>query len=114
VLGTIRVLLVVPNVGELVGVLIELPILLTLAWIISVRVVVKAQVPHRLGPRLIVGASGLLLLLSTELVLSIWLFGNSAEAYFEAFRTPQGAIGLAGQAAFGLFPVVQLLIPPKP
>lgn len=71
VLGTIRFLVVVPEVGELLAVLIELPILLTLAWVISARVIVKTRVPRRLGPRLIVGASAFLLLLSAEFVLSI-------------------------------------------
>ena len=113
-LGTIRFLVVVPMVGELVGVLIELPILLTLAWVISARVIVRTKVPHRLGSRLIVGASAFLLLVSAEFVLSIWVFGNPVDAHFAAFRTPHGAAGLAGQAIFALLPTVQLLHRPGP
>lgn len=113
-LGTIRFLVIVPRVGDFVGVLIELAILLPLAWVICARVMIRSRVPHRPAPRLIVSASAFLLLLSTEFVLSFWLFGTSVDAYFGSFGTPHGAFGLAGQVAFALFPVVQLLTPPKP
>lgn len=113
-LGTIRFLVIVPKVGELVAVLIELPILLTLAWVICAGIMLKAQVPRRPGPRLIVAATSLLLLLSAEFVLSIWLFGNSVDAYLGSFGTLHGAVGLAGQVAFALFPVIQLLTPSGP
>lgn len=114
VLGTIRVLAIVPTAGDVVAVLIELPILLTLAWIVCARVMHRNQVPRRCGPRLVVAASSLLLLVTAEFALSLWLFGNSAGAYLDSMTTPHGAIGLAGQVAFALFPVIQLVTPPEP
>jgi hypothetical protein len=110
VLGTIRVLVVVPKVGELVGVLIEVPILLTAAWIVSLRVIARTHVPHKFGPRLIVSGCAFLFLVSAEFGLSTWLFGNSPAAFFASFRTLHGAIGLAGQVTFAMLPIVQLFV----
>lgn len=110
VLGTIRVLFVVPRAGELVGVLIELPIILTMAWIVCRWVIVKMQLPGRMLPRLAMSVCAFSLLIAAETLLAVWLFGNSVAAYCESFKTPQGVIGLGGQITFGLFPVVQLLV----
>jgi hypothetical protein len=54
--GAIRFLFVAPRVGALVGVLIELPIILMLAWIVCGWVIVKMRVPRRPVSRLAMSA----------------------------------------------------------
>ena len=107
-LGTIRVIVVGPSVGELNAVLLELPVILAASWFICRRLTTSLQVPPDLTSRVGMGASAFVLLLAAEVVLSVFLFGNSLDRHFENFRTFHGAIGLAGQFAFALFPIIQL------
>ena len=51
VLGLVRVPFLVPRVGETTAVLIELPIILTLAWLTCRRLVSSLEVPPRTGSR---------------------------------------------------------------
>ena len=103
ILGVIRVLVVAPRVGPLVAVLLETPIVLTFSWLAC----------ERIGRRLVLGARGLMgavafmLLMAMEFAMSIVLFGQSARAWFGAFATAPGAIGLLAQMAFGVMPIVR-------
>lgn len=108
VLGTIRTLFMAPLAGDLISVLIELPVILTFAWILCARLIKRFEVSKDLASRASMGAIALALLMCAELALSLWLSGNSIAQYFEHFRTAHGAIGLAGQIAFAAFPVLQL------
>jgi hypothetical protein len=108
ILGTIRVLVVAPRLGDLVAVLIELPIILTAAWIICDRVSARFLVPDRWRSRFVMGGIAFALLMVAELGLSVLLFGNSIGEHLGAYRSSHGALGLTGQLIFALFPLVQL------
>lgn len=105
-LGTVRVLLLVPQVGELAAALLELPIMLGISWYVCDKLIVRYQVPARIPPRLTMGAIGFGLLMLAELVFSLTLFGRSISDFAEALVTPHGSIGLGGQVVFGLMPVI--------
>jgi hypothetical protein len=107
ILGAIRVLVVAPRLGELVATLIELPIILTAAWIICERVSARFLVPDRWRPRLAMGGVAFALLMLAELGLSV-LLGNSIGEHLDAYRSLHGALGLAGQMIFAMFPLVQV------
>ena len=47
------------------------------------------------------------LLMGAEAVGSMLLFGQRLEAHFSSYATAAGGLGLAGQIAFGLLPIVQ-------
>jgi len=54
------------------------------------------------------GASAFLLLMTTELLLSIVAFGKTANEFFEDLVSSEAQLaGLAGQTLYGLFPVIQ-------
>ncbi len=108
VLGTLRVLVAAPRMGELASVLIELPIILTAAWIVCRRLVLRYAVPGRLPLRLAMGGVAFALLVFAELVLSVALFGNSIDQHLHAYGSPPGALGLVGQVVFAAFPWMQL------
>jgi hypothetical protein len=108
VLGTIRTLFLAPIAGDLIAVLIELPVILTFAWILCARLIKRFEVSNDLASRASMGAIAFALLMCAELALSLWLFGNSITGYSEHFRTAHGAVGLAGQITFAVFPVLQL------
>ena len=113
VLGTIRVLAVLPLVGETIAVLIEMPIMLTLSWIACRYIVARSHVPPIPGDRAVMGAVAFALLMVAEIGVS-WLLGRrSVSAYLAHYMTAAGALSLAGQIAFATFPALQLRFPEK-
>jgi hypothetical protein len=108
VLGTVRVLVVAPRLGELGSTLLELPVVLAAAWWLSARIVRRYAVPQEPRARLAMGGVAFALLMMAEAGLSIVLFSNSLAEHVGRYGSLPAALGLAGQALFGLFPLLQL------
>ena len=106
-LGTVRILVLIPRLGELVSTFIELPIILSVAWLVSDFLTHRFNVPSEWRVRLSMGIIAFGLLMAAELGLSVWLFGSTVEGYFAAYQSLPKIIGLAGQAAFALIPLLQ-------
>ena len=109
VLGAIRVLAVVPRIGELFAVLIELPLMLAASWIVCKSLIAHFQVLADIVDRAIMGASAFAFLLVSEVALSTYVFGNPIESTFMNYQTIHGFVGICGQLAFAAFPMLQLL-----
>lgn len=109
VLGTIRVLAVVPQFGETAAVLIELPVMLALSWAACAWLVRRFAVPRRTGDRLIMGGLAFLLLMSGEVGVSVFAFGRTVAEHLQTFRTADAQLGLAGQLLFAGFPLIQMV-----
>jgi hypothetical protein len=107
VLGTIRVLLVVPHVGQTVAVLIETPIILGIGWIACRRCTSVFQISRRLHPRMLMAAVAFMLLMFAEALLAVVAFGQTLAGFVTSLGTTPGAIGFLAQVAFGLIPVFQ-------
>ena len=107
-LGTLRVLAVIPVIGELAAVALEVPVILAVSWFVCRRLAMRFSVPPETGPRMAMGALAFGFLMLAEFALSIFLFGRSGAAYFALLQTPPGLLGLAGQIAFALLPIIQL------
>lgn len=107
-LGVVRVTFVVPAVGSLRATLLELPFTLAASWIVC-GWLVRIFATRSLGQAIGMGASAFALLMAAEAAGSILLFGRSLEDHIGSFATTAGGLGLAGQIAFGLFPVVKYL-----
>lgn len=104
VLGALRTLVVAPRTGATIAVFIELPVMLAASGLLAAHIVRRA----RLTPSAALGMGGLafLLLLVAEALLAISLADQDLGQWFaDLFRTP-GWIGLAGQIAFALFPLL--------
>lgn len=108
VLGTLRVLVMAPALGEVLSVMAEIPVMLALSWLAARRVVARLDIPARVGPRLAMGVLAFLLLMLAELALGLGGFGQSVADYVAALARPAGLLGLAGQAVFGLMPLLLL------
>ncbi|GAB4350906.1 MAG: hypothetical protein Kow0026_07490 [Oricola sp.] len=113
-LGTIRVLFLVPAVGETLAVLIETPVILTVSWYACAFVVAKLRVPPVTGDRIAMGMIAFALLMIAEAGVAWLLGGRSVSTYLAHYASPAGALGLAGQIVFGAFPVLQLGFSRKP
>lgn len=108
-LGTIRVLVLVPQFGEVVSTIIEGPFMLGASWIVSGVLIKRFSIKARLPDRLIMGGFAFLLIMIAELALGILLFDRTIHSHFDHYATLAGGLGLAGQVMFAAFPALRLL-----
>lgn len=113
VLGVFRTLFLVPRFGGTGAVAIELPFILAISWGACGLVLDRLPVRTRAG-RALMGAVAFLMLLGAEAVLSVLVLGLSAREFAASFAAPPGALGLAGQIAYGLMPLIRPKSPSSP
>jgi hypothetical protein len=107
ILGTIRVLLLVPRVGETTAVILEAPVMLAASWFICRWCVHRLDVRRTVPARSLIGLVAFLVLMSAEVGLGAVL-GRSLADQFAMYKSASGAIGLAAQVIFAMFPVIQV------
>ena len=107
ILGTVRVLAVIPRIGEFAATLLELPLILTASWFVSGWLIKKMRIAPQTSSRLLMGAVAFGLIMTAEPLLGL-LFGSSLSEQWLALQRPAGIAGLAGQALFGLIPWIRL------
>jgi hypothetical protein len=107
VLGSVRVLLVAPRLGEVRAVLLELTVMLGLSWVVVGWLVRRFAVPRKLGARLAMGILAFVLLIAAETVLAAFGFRRTLAEQAASYETVAGAMGLAGQMLFALFPLLR-------
>lgn len=107
-LGSLRVFLLAPWLGETLSVILELPLMLAAAWFICRALVRRFGVPATAAARLGMGALAFLLLIAAEITLGLTLFARSPDEVAAGFRTSAGLLGLVGQLLFAIFPWLQL------
>lgn len=105
VLGVLRTLVLLPLLGELTAVLMELPVILSMAWLVCTRILRHWPLlpPAALG----MGAIAFLLLMAAEAGLSTLLAGRSLAEHLALYAQLPHLVGLAGQLAFAVFPWIQ-------
>lgn len=113
VLGTARALFLAPILGEMLAVLIELPVILLASWLICRTLIEWFSIPATLIARGLMGATALILLLAAELLMSVYLFDRTIAEHLAIYQTTDGLTGLAGQIVFALFPGIQLATAPE-
>ena len=106
-LGTIRVLVLVPRLGEIAAVSLEAPAILAVSWFASRWTTKKFRVTSEVSSRLLMGAVAFALLMVVEGGVSVFAFGRPIEGYLAAFWSSQGMIGLVAQIAFAFIPLMQ-------
>src|SRR2546426_1908957 len=107
VLGTIRVLLVVPRIGTRTAELIETPVMIVVSFIAARWVVRRFAVPPTATQRIAMGLLALGLLLGAEFTFVLWLQGLTISEYL-AGRDP--VAGTAYLVALGVFAVMPLFV----
>ena len=105
VLGTLRVLVVAPYLGEFAAVALELPLMLGFAWAAFAVIAVHLELQHTFPAGMRIGALAFVLLMLVEPALAIVAFGRTPTAVAAAMTTAQGLLGLAGQVLFALIPL---------
>jgi hypothetical protein len=107
-LGVVRTVFIVPLLGDTFAVAVEVPIILAVAWIVSRWLTQRFEVSARLLPRAVMGATAFILLMAGEASLSMLLAGRSLAEHLQLYRETSHILGLVGQIAFALFPVLQV------
>jgi hypothetical protein len=110
VLGPIRILFLVPRVGERIAELIETPIMLVVV-ILAARWVARRFVTPRTPRKLVaVGCVALGLLLACEFTVVLWIRGLTIPEYM-ASRDPVAAVVYAVMLV--VFAIMPLLLAPR-
>ena len=104
-LGAVRTLYVAPRLGEVPAVLIELPVILTAAWLLCGWLLRRFAVPPDWRDRLVMGGLGFVLLMAAETAMSYYLFDRPLAEQLQLLTEPAGALGLLGQFIFATFPL---------
>lgn len=109
-LGTVRTLFVrdAPSGGRLVGVLIELPIMLSASWFLCRYVIRRFAVASTVIARAVMGGLAFGLLMLAELLVGALLFGRTPGQHFALYRDASYALGLVAQIGFSLMPLLQM------
>jgi len=102
VLGVLRTLVLAPLLGTLWAVLLELPVILTFAWLVCARIL--RRWPLSSSAAVGMGAVAFSLLMLLEASLSSLLAGRSLTEHLALYAQLPHQLGLAGQLAFAVFP----------
>jgi hypothetical protein len=105
-LGAIRVLWVVPAVGERLAELIETPIMLVVIVLSARWVARRFALASRPTTRLGVGGVALGFLLAAELTMVLWLRGLTASEYVASRDPLAGTVYLMMLGVFAIMPLL--------
>ena len=105
-LGTIRVLWVVPAVGARTAELLEAPLMLIVVILAARWVVRHLDVPPKAASRLGVGGMALALILALDFTVVLWIRGLSFGQYVEAFDPVAGTAYFVMLGLFALMPIL--------
>jgi hypothetical protein len=108
VLGSLRVLLLAPALGEFAAVALELPVMLVISWVAFGVIAARLRLPHAIGTGMRIGIIAFVLLLLAEFVLGITLFARAPAAILDGWLSASGMLGLAGQILFALIAPLRL------
>lgn len=103
VLGTVRVLWIIPLVGPMPATLLELPIMLAASWFAAGWILRRFAIATR-REALTLGVLAFAMLMAAECVLAGVLSGETPAQWLAGLRQPHALFGLAGQAVFALMP----------
>ena len=110
-MGLVRIVWLMPAIGELTALALELPIILAFSWWLSSWLVRLIRVPAAAGNRLAMGWTAFALLMLAELIVSVQLAGSGVGEHFMDYLSAPGLLALLGQVAFAFIPVLQLSRP---
>ena len=106
VLGSIRVLFVVPRTGARAAELLELPLMISVCFLAAGWVTQRLGADAPLGPRLVVGFAALALLLAAEAATGVVVRGLSVR---DALINPDPISGSLYYLSLALFAVLPAL-----
>lgn len=113
-LGSVRVLFVVPHLNERWAELAEMPIMAMVIVVAAGYILRRYPEVQTRGRALVVGFTALALSVSAELVLAVVLQSQSLAEYLASRDKISGSVYLVMLVAFALMPRLRLVRPIKP
>lgn len=107
-LGSVRVLFVVPHLGERWAELAEMPIMAMVIFVAAGYILRRYPEVQTRGRALVVGFTALALSVSAELVLAVVLQSQSLAEYLASRDKISGSVYLVMLVAFALMPRLRL------
>ena len=107
-LGSVRVLFVVPHLGERWAELAEMPIMAIVIFVAAGYILRRYPEVQTRGRALVVGFTALALSVSAELVLAVVLQSQSLAEYLASRDKISGSVYLVMLVAFALMPRLRL------
>ena len=107
-LGSVRVLFVVPHLGERWAELAEMPIMAIVIFVAAGYILRRYPEVQTRGRALVVGFTALALSVSAELVLAVVLQSQSLSEYLASRDKISGSVYLVMLVAFALMPRLRL------
>jgi multisubunit Na+/H+ antiporter MnhE subunit len=110
VTGILRTILLAQDFGltPVMAVLIELPLILIVAWIACRAVLRHMQVAARMDRRAIMGVVALATTLALEFALATMMNSSTLLQFMAGYGKPEVMLGLMGQIAFAAFPLLRM------
>lgn len=105
VFGVVRNFVLIPGVGALAAVLIELPFMLAASALIWRWSLSRYRVPQDTAKRLLTGLGSFAVLMVLEFALNWVITQAGPMQYIKAVANPAGLLGLMGQIAFAAMPL---------
>jgi hypothetical protein len=105
VLGTLRVLWVVPRLGTRTAELMEAPVMLAVTVLAAGRIVGQLKVPSKWTRRLSMGCIALAFLLVAEFTLVFGFRGLSIREYFATLDPVAGTVYYGSLGVFAVMPL---------
>jgi hypothetical protein len=105
-LGTVRVLLLVPRLGERAAELLETPVMLAISFVAARWVVRRLDVPPALAHRSGMGCLALALLLAVEFGLVLRIRGLTIAEYVAGLDPVSGTVYYLSLVLFALMPLL--------
>ena len=107
ILGPIRIIWLIPQVGERSAELMEVPFMIAATYLAALWIVQRFSLSSTRSIRLRVGVMALVLMLISEISLGLWIRGISLNEYFSS-RDPVS--GTAYYLALALFAAMPMLV----
>ena len=107
VLGAIRNIFVIPRIGPVAGVLLEIPVMLTVSWFLCSRLIIRYSVTAETKYLVIFGGTAFLSLMIVEPLVAVFLFKQPWSIFIANIGTLPGTLGLLAQIVFSIIPVMQ-------
>lgn len=114
VLGSMRIFFLAPHTGPVIAVLIEIPVMLLFSWFFCRFLTGRFAIPPEPYERLVMGFIAFACLMTGEALIAVLMQQGQMTDFFMTFDLPENRIGLGGQIAFALFPLVQLYVDNRP
>jgi hypothetical protein len=106
VLGTIRVVAIVPIVGARTAELLELPIMIVISFLAARWIIRRLAIGPRFSARAAMGVTAIVFLLGAEFGFVLWLRGISLAEYFETRDPLTGTMYYLSLIVFAAMPLL--------